>query len=157
MHSVQPDLHARTARLLECAVAECGRSQSEIARRAGLKRDTLRRSLSGARAVTLPEVLAILDAAKLPGEQTLLFMLLAGEEFALERSGTSAAEFLVEFLRRVPLEVVEHLGDEFNELRPRWALGTAKMLARTLSQHVADLNRRGEAIGDRQQFTQLAG
>ena len=50
---------------------------------------------------------------------------------------------------RAGVEIAEQLGEDMSELRPRWAKGTAKMLARTLSQHIADLNRRGDAIGDR--------
>lgn len=50
----------------------------------------------------------------------------------------------------------EQLSDEIDELRPRWADGTGKLIARNFSQHVADLNCRGEAIGGRQQFTQLS-
>ncbi len=143
------DLHLRIARLLERAVSDSGKSQSEIARLAGIKRDTLHRSMSGRRLVPLVEVVRILDAAGLSGVQTLLFMLLTGEDFALTRSGTAAAEFLCELFRRAPTEILEQLGENAEELRPRWAHGTAKLLARTLAQHIADLNRRGDAIGER--------
>ncbi len=143
------DLPTRVARLLARAVEESGKSQSEIARLAGLKRDSLRRSLNGERPVNLDEVLKILGASDLEGEETLLLLLLVGEEFALTQSGTSHAKFLGELCRRAPVEIVEQLGVSIEELRPRWANGTAKMLARTLTQHIADLNRRGDALGER--------
>jgi len=141
------DLPVRVTRLIERAVKESGKSYSEIARVAGIKRDSLRRSLSGERPVTLDEAVLILEASDFAGEETLLLLLLVGEEFALARSGTGPAQFLGELFKRAPLEIIEQLGEDIDELRPRWAHGTAKLLARTLTQHIADLNRRGDAIG----------
>ena len=141
------DLPSRVARLIERAVKESGKSHSEIARVAGIKRDSLRRSLSGGRPVTLDEAVMILEASDFAGEETLLLLLLVGEDFALARSGTGSAQFLGELFKRAPLEIIEQLGEDIDELRPRLAHGTAKLLARTLTQHIADLNRRGDAIG----------
>ena len=149
MTTAHNDLPTRVARLIARAVSESGKSHSEIARIAGIKRDSLRRSLSGGRPVTLDETVTILEASDLPGEETLLLLLLVGEDFALARSGTGAAQFLSELFKRAPLEIVEQLGEDIDELRPRWAHGTAKLLAKTLIQHIADLNRRGDAIGER--------
>ena len=143
------DLPLRVARLLRRAVSESGKTNSEIARLAGIKRDSLRRSLSGERPITLGEVLMILEASELGGEETLLLLLLAGEDFALAQSGTAPAQFLGELFKRAPIEIVQQLGEGIADLRPRWAHGTAKLLARTLMQHIADLNRRGDAIGER--------
>ena len=142
-------LPLRVARFLERAVKECGKSNSEIARLAGIKRDSLRRSLNGERPVTLDEVLMILEASEFSGEETLLLLMLAGEDFALAQSGTRPARFMSELFKRAPIEIVEQLGENIDELQPRWANGTAKLLARTLTQHIADLNRRGDAIGER--------
>lgn len=143
------DLPTRVARLLGRAVDASGKSNSEIARSSGMKRDSLRRSLAGDRPFTLNEVLAVLDAADQAGEETLLLLLLAGEEFALAQGGTAHARFLGELFKRAPVEIIEKLGDNIEELRPRWAHGTAKLLARTLEQHITELNRRSDAIGDR--------
>lgn len=145
----QSELPARVAQLLQRAAKECGKSNSEIARLALMKRDSLRRSLSGERPVTLEETLMILEATAFAGEETLLLLMLAGEEFALAYSGTGPARFLGELFKRAPGEIVEQLGDNIDELRPRWAVGTAKLLAQTLTQHVSDLNRRGDAIAER--------
>lgn len=142
------DLPARVARLLERAVSESSKSNSQIARLAGIKRDSLRRSLAGERPVTLNELLVILEAAEHAGEETLLLFLLAGEDFALAQGGSRPARFLGELFKRAPVEIIEHLGEDIDELRPRWASGTAKLLARTLQQHITDLNSRGDAIGD---------
>lgn len=149
MDAGQPSLHLRIARLLTLAVHESGQSTAQIARKAELKWDTVRRTLDGKRAATVPEIVAILAAAGFQGDETLKLMLLVGEDFALSRSGSDVARFLGEFLQMVPAEIVEQLGDDVDELRPRWANGTAKMLAKALSQHIAELNRRGDAIGER--------
>lgn len=77
--------------MIERADKDSGKSQSEIARLAGTKRDSLRRSLSGGRTVTYDEVVMILEAPDLVGEETLLLLLLDGEDFALARSGTGLA------------------------------------------------------------------
>ncbi len=138
----------KLARLLKSSVEGCGRSQSEIARRAGLKRDRLRRSMSGEREATLSEALAILQACGNPSARMLVFLLLTGEEFALTYARSGLGDFLDEFLRLVPLEIAESLASDSEELRPRWARGTAKLLARTLHHHVAELSRRGDAIGE---------
>ena len=79
----------------------------------------------------------------------MLFMLLVDEDFALTHSGTSMAGFLGELFRRAPSALIEQLGENVHELRPRWANGTAKLLARTLAQHITDLSLRGDAIGER--------
>lgn len=149
MNHPTPDLHLRVARLLERAVGGCGKSISEIARLSGMKRDSLRRSLAGDRPFTLNEVLAVLEAADHAGEETFLLLLLAGEDFALAQGGTAHARFLGEFFRQAPLEIIEQLGDNIEELRPRWANGTAKLLARTLHHHIIDLNNRSDSIADR--------
>lgn len=149
MHATSLDLQTRIARLLQRAVAASGKPASEIARLSGMKRDSLRRSLSGDRPFTIREALAILDAANHAGEETLLLLLLAGEDFALAQGGTGPARFLGELFKRAPVEIIEQLGDNIDELRPRWANGTAKLLARTLHQHIIDLNNRGDSIAER--------
>lgn len=149
MEHATSDLPTRVARLLERAAVASGKSISEIARLSGIKRDSLRRSLSGDRPVTLSEALAILHACDQAGEETLLLLLLAGEEFALEQGGKAPARFLSELFKRAPAAIIEQLGENLDELRPRWAVGTAKLLARTLHQHISDLNSRSDSIADR--------
>lgn len=153
MHVDHP-LEIRIVRLLSQAVQQCGKPMAEIARLTGMKRDTVRRSLAGDRNATLSEAVMILDAAGLAGEQALFLMLVAGDEFVLEWAGGTLAEFLETLFRRVPSEICNQLGENVNELRPRWAGGTAALLARTLAQHVGELARRGDAIGERQTLVQ---
>ena len=142
-----PNLHFRVAELLELAVRESGQSIAQIARKAQLKWDTVRRTLDAKRAATIPEIVAILDATGYSAEDTFRLMLLVDGNFAVSRAGSDAARFLGELMRAIPVEIAEQLGEDIDQLRPRWAHGTAKLLARTLAQHIADLNRRGDAIG----------
>lgn len=114
-----------------------------------MKRDSLRRSLSGERPVTLGEALAILNAADHAGEETLLLLLLVDEEFALNQGGTAPARFPSELFKHAPAAIIEQLGENLEELRPRRGGGTAKLLARTLYQHILDLNSRGDSIAER--------
>jgi antitoxin HigA-1 len=143
------DLHGVVTRMLARAVADSGKSHSEIARLAGMKRNSVQRSLMGSRTPSLVEVVAILDASGVCGQQTLMFALLGGEELAFSGLGSGAGAFLEELFKRTPAELLAQLGENVDDLRPRWANGTAKMLARTLTQHIADLNRRGDAVGER--------
>lgn len=145
----QSELHHRITRLLGLAVSESGQSTAQIARNSRIKWDTLRRTLDGKRRPTICEIVAILEAIGLRGDDTLRLMFVLDDDLVVTRAGSDAARFLSDLLQTVPSEIVEQLGDDMHELRPRWAKGTAKMLARTLSQHIIDLNRRGDAIGER--------
>ena len=118
-----------------------------------MKRESLRRTLSGTRAATLHEALMILEATGNAGEKTLPLLMMVVQDFALAKAGTPSAGFLGELLRRAPCEIVEQFGENIDELRPRWANETAKLLARKLAQHVTDINRRGDAIGERHSIT----
>lgn len=142
-------LAPRVVRLLGRIVFESGKGLSEVSRLSHVKRDSLRRSLAGQRDPSLSEVLRILDACDYRGEETLLLFILIGEDFAISQRGSETAGFIGELFKRAPTEIVTQLGELATELRPRWAHGTAKLLARTLEQHVSDLTRRGDAIGDR--------
>lgn len=142
-------LAPRLVRLLGRVVSESGKGLSEIARLSQMKRDSLRRTLAGQRDASLSEVLRILDACDHRGEETLLMFILIGEDFAISQRGSDTAGFIGELFKRAPTEIVAQLGELATELRPRWAHGTARLLARTLEQHVSDLTRRGDAIGDR--------
>lgn len=140
--------HTDIARLLEAAVRSSRQSHCEIARRAGMKRDTVRRSLMGERPVGLIEALQILRAAGQPAEETLLLALMGGAELAAEWLDCDATRFLGELFRQLPQDFSAQLNDDLHEIRPRWALGAARLLTRTLSAHIADLAARDQAIGD---------
>ena len=149
MHALSSDpSHTDIARLLDAAVRSSRQSHCEIARRAGMKRDSVRRTLTGERPVGLIEALKILRAANQPAEETLLLALMGGGEVAAEWLNCDATRFLGELFRQLPQDFAAQLSEELHEIRPRWALGAARLLTRTLSAHIADLAARDQAIGD---------
>ncbi|WP_140420483.1 helix-turn-helix domain-containing protein [Novosphingobium sp. B 225] len=147
MTAIADMMHAKVVGLLLRAVSASGRSLTEIARESHLKRDSLRRILAGSRSPTLADTVRVLQVCNLPAEATLLLSLLVDEEFAISQGNSNSARFFGELFKQAPTAIVNALGDDLEELRPRWAGGTAKLLARTLNQHVTDLARRGEVIG----------
>ena len=158
MHAFSTDqAHADIARLLDAAVRQSGKSHCEIARRTGMKRDSVRRSLLGERPVGLLEALQILDAAGQPANETLLLGLMGGVDLASEWLDCDATRFLGELFRQLPQDFTAQLGTELHEIRPRWALGAARLLTRTLGAHIAELAARDQAIGDARPSMHLAG
>jgi hypothetical protein len=95
-------LDIRITRLLAQAVKQSGQRWPKWRGSRGLKRDTVRCSLSGDRNASLVDAVAILDAAGLPGEQAVFLMLIASDDFALARAGSTLAEFLESLFRRAP-------------------------------------------------------
>jgi antitoxin HigA-1 len=130
------------------AVRSCGRSRREIARAAGLNKDTMQRVLCGSREITLSEALRILAAAGAPPEPTLLLALFAGQDTALEWQDSEAIAFLGEMFRRLPAAIEGQLGEKISELRPRWGAGAAALVARLLAHHIDELARRDQAFGE---------
>lgn len=70
-------------------------------------------------------------------------------EAGIKRATTGAAEFLGKLFKGTIVEIVEQFVVDVDELRPRWTVGTAKLLACTLAQHIGEATRRGDAIGER--------
>ena len=158
MHVLSTDpSHADISRLLDAAVRTSRQSHCEIARRAGMKRDSVRRTLTGERPVGLIEALRILKAAGQPAEETLLLGLMVGGELAAEWLDCDATRFLGELFRQLPRDFAAQLSEELHEIRPRWALGAARLLTRTLGAHIAELAARDQAIGDARPTMHLAG
>ena len=158
MHALCTDpSHADIARLLDAAVRSSRQSHCEIARRTGMKRDSVRRSLMGERPVGLIEALQILRAAGQPAEETLLLALMGGAELAADWLDCDATRFLGELFRQLPRDFAAQLSEELHEIRPRWALGAARLLTRTLGAHIAELAARDQAIGDARPTMHLAG
>jgi hypothetical protein len=105
------------------------------------------RTLNGVREPTIGEALAILRAIDLAPEQTLALALTAGEDAAIELMQTELAQFVGDLFCQVPQAIADQLGERIAEIRPRWARGTAKRIARLLSDHIAELARHDAAFG----------
>jgi hypothetical protein len=140
------------ARVLTEAVNSSGRPRRDIARACGLHKNSFLRTLRGTRDVTAGEAIRILDASGAPPRATLVLALAGSEELALSWMHSQAGRFLEELLARLPSALASELGDNLTEVKPRWATGTAKLVARLLADHVAEAARRDAAIGEAQRY-----
>ncbi|MDG6079892.1 hypothetical protein E3U23_11900 [Erythrobacter litoralis] len=132
--------------LLALAVRQSGRTRKEIGTRSAIHKDALRRILSGERSPTLREATAILDASG-SATRTCLALCLVGEhERARQWLGEPVEEFIETFLAELPASLGDLLENQIQDIRPRWAKGAARRVARLLSDHIEDLDRRDEHV-----------
>ena len=134
--------HGMASKVLEKAVSQSGRTRRAIAARTGIHKDALRRILSGQRSPTLSEALRILDASEAAGVSTLMLTLSGDRIRADEWLDQPVAHFLDGFLSELPAALERVLGNQLVDVRPRWAKGTAHRVARLLSDHIDELERR---------------
>jgi len=142
------DANTRLAWVLARAVEGSSRPRYEIARRAGLNKETLLRAMRGDKPISLQQAGRILGACDVPVNATLALVIAGHEKIAADWMYNGMGTFFEEFMRALPVSLEEDLGERVCELKPRWANGAARMLARTLKQHVAELDRRGDALDD---------
>lgn len=139
---------AGLARLLAAAVEGSGRAKCEIAADAELHKDALRRVLQGDRAATLGEALRILAASRAAPRAHLLLFLVCGSDQAIDWLQSDLAHFFEEFSTEFPLALQRSLGDQVGDVKPRWAKGAANRVARLLSDHIIELERKDEFLGN---------
>jgi hypothetical protein len=135
-------INARLARLLTAAVDRSGKSRREVARAAAMNKDTFLRVLRGEKAVTIEEAARVLDACGLASNGALLLAILGHEDLAVEWLGEDAGAFLDQFLAALPVTMNETLGPRIADLRPRWAIGTSRLVARLLAKHIDEFTER---------------
>lgn len=133
--------------VLEEAIRASGRSKREIARASGLHKDALLRALSGQRPVTAQEAMNIFDAAGLHGRAAYMLAIVGQTDLGLEWGANDVSLFFDALLAELPRALADTLGDDIHEIKPRWGAGTARMIAKTLAEHVAELTRRESAFG----------
>ena len=136
------------ARLLTAAVDASGRAKCEVAADARLHKDALRRVLQGERSATVGETLRVLEASRVAPRAHLLLFLVCGEDQAIDWLQSDLAEFLEEFSAEFPQALQRSLGDNVGDVKSRWAKGTANRVARMLADHVAELERKDEFLGN---------
>ena len=61
---------------------------------------------------------------------------------------TDLALFFEELVRHLPDALETQLGDHLHDVKPHWANGTAKRVARLLAEHMEDLARKDALSGD---------
>ena len=134
--------YAGLSSLLAANVSNSGKTRIEISRQTSIHKDALRRILTGERAATLAEASLILDACGVDPKLSLALFILTDADQASEWIDTDVGDFLGAFFTALPVALTCELGSRLREVRPRWAKGTAQRLARLLSDHIDDLERR---------------
>ena len=137
-HQVRADL----ARLLFAAAESSGKARCDIARDAQIHKDALRRILLGERSASLGEALRILTACNVaPHAHLLLFLVSSGDQ-AIAWLQTDLARFFEDFAGELPSALERVLGNQVLDVKQRWAKGTAHRVARLLSDHIEELERK---------------
>ncbi len=142
-----PSIDARLIGLIGSATRVSRRSQRQIAASAGINKDALARSLRGERRLGAAEVLQVLAVAGLPSRGALLLALVADEDQLDRWLGSEAAEFLDTLLASLPSALAIELGDNLPELRSKWGIAAARMIAKRIAEHIAEAARRDDALG----------
>lgn len=135
------------ARLLAAAVHEGGRPRCDIARDASVHRDALRRILAGTRSATIGEAMRILAASGVTPHAQMLLFLACGSDQAVAWLHSDLAAFFAEFSSEFPVALERILGHQITDVKPRWAKGTAMRVARLLSDHIVELERKDALLG----------
>ena len=141
---VRPNL----ARLLNAAVNTSGRARCDLARDAEIHRDALRRTLAGDRPASLGEAMRILGASGVASRAHLILFLLGKEDQAVAWLNSDAAQFFGEFSSELPCALERALGNQLHDIKSRWAKGAAHRVARLLSDHIDELERKDAVFGD---------
>lgn len=128
--------------MLAANVSNSGKTRIAISRQTSIHKDALRRILTGERPATLAEASRILDACGVDPKLALVLFILTDADHALHWTDTEIGDFLGRFFSALPVAMTCELGSRLQEVRPRWATGTARRLARLLSDHIDDLERR---------------
>ena len=144
----EPQVRTDLARLLLAAVEASGRARCDIARDAQIHKDALRRVLSGDRSVSIGETLRILAASGVAPHAHLLLYLVGGGEHAIAWLQSDLAKFFEDFTGELPSALERVLGNQIHDVKPRWAKGTAHRVARLLSDHIDELERKDALLGD---------
>ena len=139
-------INTRLARLLTAAVDRSGKSRRQIARNADMNKDTFLRILRGEKAISLDDAMRVLEAAGMASSSALLLAILGHEDLAVEWLGEDAGAFMDQFLAALPVTMNETLGPRVADLRPRWAVGTSRLVARLLAKHIDDFAERDMSL-----------
>src|SRR3546814_9449090 len=79
----------------------------------------------------------------------MLLFLGAGGDQATRWLQTDIARFFEELICELPAALERVLGNQVHDVKPRWAKGTAHRVARLLSDHIDELERKDALLGDR--------
>lgn len=135
----RPCVDPALARTLAKAIDGSSKARRTIARETGLHKDALLGVIRGTRAVTTNEALRLLNASGVPPKGILALVLAGHEELASEWMHHDMGQFWDDLLCALPTTIAEALGEDLQEIRPRWAVGTSRLVAKLLADHVRDV------------------
>ncbi len=130
------------ARTLAFAIEGATKPKRDIARETGLHKDSLLGVIHGTRAVTTHEAIKLFDVAGVPPHGVLALALSGQEELAVDWMRRVMGLFWEELLLTLPGALSQALGEDVSEIRPRWAAGTSRLVAKLVSEHVRDVINR---------------
>lgn len=138
----QPRVDPVLAHTIAKAIDGSSKARRTIARETGLHKDALLGVIRGTRPVTTEEALRLLSASGVPPKGILALALAGHEDLASEWMHQEMGKFWDELFQTLPATLAEALGEDLHEIRPRWAIGTSRLVAKLLSEHVRDVINR---------------
>ncbi|MCP5394572.1 MAG: hypothetical protein H6919_11765 [Sphingomonadaceae bacterium] len=90
----------------------------------------------------------ILEASRAAPRAHLLLFLVCGDDQAIDWLQSDLAKFFEEFSTEFPRALHRSLGENVGDVKPRWAKGTANRVSRMLSDHISELQRKDEFLGN---------
>lgn len=130
------------ARTLAFAIEGASKPKRDIARETGLHKDSLLGVIRGTRAVTTQEALSLFGAVGVPPHGVLALALSGQEELAVDWMRRDIGLFWEELLLTLPGALSQSLGEDVSEIRPRWAGGASRLVAKLVAEHVRDVVKR---------------
>ena len=130
------------AEILRHAVEHAGKPRRDVAREVGLHKDSFLRVLRGTREPTIAEACRILEASGVPSRAFMLLALSGDVQLAIKWMHGEPGQFLDAFLGSLPDSLDKGLQDKIDDVRSKWAVGTARLVARLLVNHIDDLSNR---------------
>ena len=130
------------ASTLTFAVEQSGKPRHQVAREAGIHRETLQRILQGKRPIALDEATQILTICGGHPKATILLVMNGQQDLACQWVRNDMGAFLEEFISVLPTQIDQTLGQRVADLRPRWAKGTSQLVARMLAKHIDEFTDR---------------
>lgn len=142
----RPGVDLVLARTLARAIDGSSKARRTIARETGLHKDALLGVIRGTRPVTTEEALRLLSASGVPPKGVLALALAGHENLASEWMHQDMGQFWDELFTALPATIAEALGEDLQEIRPRWAVGTSRLVAKLLADHIRDVVNRDLSI-----------
>lgn len=146
MHQSALDTNASLARVITHAIETADKPKHQIAREAGIHRETMLKVMRGERAISIDRAVRLFEVCGVSPHAVIVLTLAGEETLACEWMHREMGAFLGEFIISLPGQLERTLGRRVTDLRPRWAAGTSQLVAKLLAKHIDDLASRDIAL-----------